>query len=150
MAKLLTEIQTQRKQADMDKKTYDDLVRERDILSKVKYSLVTYYQYNVFTMENQDLRKAEGSSDKLQHLMKIRDQSIQTQQQEIAVCMYVCMFVCLFVCLFVGKFVYLKMNAVVLFRITETRPRSNVSFCRPWRERGTAMARRPQMLSRAA
>jgi hypothetical protein len=33
----------------------------------------------------QDLKKAEGATDKLQHLMKIRDQSIQTQQQEIIV-----------------------------------------------------------------
>lgn len=33
----------------------------------------------------QDLRKIEGSSEKLQHLMKIRDQSIQTQHQEIMV-----------------------------------------------------------------
>jgi hypothetical protein len=30
-----TEIQSQRKQADLEKKSYDDLVRERDILSKV-------------------------------------------------------------------------------------------------------------------
>ena len=39
----------------------------------------------VVTLTKQDLRRAEGSADKLQHLMKIRDQSIQTQQQEIVV-----------------------------------------------------------------
>ena len=31
------------------------------------------------------LRKAEGSTEKMQHFVKIREQSIQTQQQEIAV-----------------------------------------------------------------
>lgn len=33
----------------------------------------------------QGLRKAEGSAEKMQHFVKIREQSIQTQQQEIAV-----------------------------------------------------------------
>lgn len=32
----------------------------------------------------QGLRKAEGSTDRMQHLLKVRDQSIQTLQQEIA------------------------------------------------------------------
>ena len=31
------ELEQARKQSEMDKKSYDDLVRERDILSKVKY-----------------------------------------------------------------------------------------------------------------
>lgn len=34
----------------------------------------------------QGLRKSESSTDKMQHLLKVRDQSIQNQQQEIAVC----------------------------------------------------------------
>ena len=82
------EIQTQRKQADLEKKSYDDLLRERDILSKVQYT----HSDNCRDGGNctsdstlQDLKKAEGATDKLQHLMKIRDQSIQTQQQEIIV-----------------------------------------------------------------
>ena len=33
----------------------------------------------------QSLRKAEGSSEKLQHLVKMKDQSIQTLQQDVAV-----------------------------------------------------------------
>ena len=34
---------------------------------------------------HQGLRKSESSTDKMQHLLKVRDQSIQNQQQEIAV-----------------------------------------------------------------
>lgn len=59
------ELESQRKQAELDKKAYDDLLRERDILSK-------------------GLRKAEGSTEKVSHLMKIKEQTIQTLQQEIA------------------------------------------------------------------
>ena len=33
----------------------------------------------------QALRKSEGSAERLEHLMKIRDQSIKTLQQEITV-----------------------------------------------------------------
>ena len=33
----ILEIQNQRRQADLEKKSYDDLVRERDILSKVRF-----------------------------------------------------------------------------------------------------------------
>ena len=32
------DLEQARKQSEMDKKSYDDLVRERDILSKVKYT----------------------------------------------------------------------------------------------------------------
>lgn len=35
-----TEIQSQRKQADLEKKSYDDLLRERDILSKVRKVMI--------------------------------------------------------------------------------------------------------------
>ena len=33
----------------------------------------------------QGLKKSEGSGDKMQHLLKIREQSIQTLQQEMKV-----------------------------------------------------------------
>ena len=36
------EIISQRKQSDIEKKSYDDLVRERDILSKVCLTLFIY------------------------------------------------------------------------------------------------------------
>lgn len=65
MASLERELEQARKQSEMDKKSYEDLVRERDILSK-------------------GLRKSEGSSERLEHLVKIKDQSIKTIQQEIA------------------------------------------------------------------
>ena len=35
LCECLTEMEAQQKKAELDKKAYDDLVRERDILSKV-------------------------------------------------------------------------------------------------------------------
>ena len=39
----------------------------------------------MYTRCTQGLRKAEGSTEKVSHLMKIKEQTIQTLQQEIAV-----------------------------------------------------------------
>ena len=61
-------------------------------------SLCTLYSHVLHTNRNhvhidvfrhlffhQGLRKSESSTDKMQHLLKVRDQSIQNQHQEIAV-----------------------------------------------------------------
>ena len=59
------------------------------------HSLHTLYSHILYTCTcwcvplshfRQGLRKSESSTDKMQHLLKVRDQSIQNQQQEIAVC----------------------------------------------------------------
>lgn len=83
-----------RKQAEADKKQYEDLVRERDILSKVLCILRGYeWCISVYGL-SQDLRKSEGAHDRLQHLVKIREQTIKTLQHEIGVCASVCTCTC--------------------------------------------------------
>ncbi|XP_064383730.1 cilia- and flagella-associated protein 58-like [Halichondria panicea] len=65
IASMEREMEAQQKKAELDKKAFDDLVRERDILTK-------------------GMRKAEGTSEKMDHLVKTRNQAIQRLQQEIA------------------------------------------------------------------
>jgi len=78
------EIEANHKQAESEKKQYDDLLRERDILSKVIMHIAITLKYIEFFC--QSLRKAEGFTEKQEHLVKIHDQTIKNLQQEIAVC----------------------------------------------------------------
>jgi len=58
------ELESARKQAEMDKKAIDDLVRERDILNK-------------------NMLKAGAATQKQQNLVKLHEQSKKTLEQEI-------------------------------------------------------------------
>lgn len=64
MTGLERELDSAKKQAEMDKKAIEDLVRERDILNK-------------------NLLKAAGATQKQLHLVKLHDQSKKNLEQEI-------------------------------------------------------------------
>lgn len=60
----LTELESAKKQAELDKKAIDDLVRERDILNK-------------------NMLKAAAATQKQLNLVKLHEQSKKTLEQEI-------------------------------------------------------------------
>ena len=59
-----TELESAKKQAELDKKAIDDLVRERDILNK-------------------NMLKAAAATQKQLNLVKLHEQSKKTLEQEI-------------------------------------------------------------------
>ncbi|XP_003384298.1 PREDICTED: cilia- and flagella-associated protein 58-like [Amphimedon queenslandica] len=64
IASIEKELEQERRQAESERRSFDELLRERDIISK-------------------SLRKSEGSAERLEHLMKMKEQTIKTLQHEI-------------------------------------------------------------------
>ena len=80
-----TELESAKKQAELDKKAIDDLVRERDILNKnmLKAAAATQKQLNLVKLHEQSKKTLE--------------QEIQNYKEEVARCIFTsssCLFFC--------------------------------------------------------
>ena len=86
MAANMPESESQRRQAELVKRAFEDILKERDALNKVCSILLHFTLHRGHQRSpcsSQVLKKSEGNNERVQHTLKINEQKMQGLKMQV-------------------------------------------------------------------